>query len=208
MLGQTQGSDYLSIQQFSLRHQESMHHAGCCCPQYPTYQEFDDPQLLLESLTAVKQESERQSTPLRERIATVDALLEDQQGQLSRLLDLYLAGDFEKNVLVDRRNRLDTTIASLERERSDLAGILENRTMSDDKIKRILAFANNQKTKVELATRNFETRRELIEELDVRATLVREENEIAIYASCVLGEEKLRAASTTTIGLRRSQFYD
>lgn len=164
---------------------------------------FDDPQLLLESLTVVKQESERQSTPLRERIATVDALLEDQQGQLSRLLDLYLTGDFEKNVLVDRRSRLDTTIASLERERSDLAGILENRTMSDDKIKRILAFANNQKTKVELATRNFETRRELIEELDVKATLVREKDEVIVYASCVLGEEKLRAASTTTIGLRR-----
>jgi hypothetical protein len=40
----------------------------------------------------------------------------------------------------------------------------------------------------------------MIEELDARATLVWENNEVVVYATCILGEETLRPASATTSG--------
>ena len=163
---------------------------------------LSDPSLLSESLTAVQTEAERESTPIRDRIMVIDNLLADHQRQLKRLLDLYLAGEFEREVLTDRKNRLESTLAALERERANLAATLEKQLVSDARIQSILAFANNQKEKVELATRDFTTRRALIAELDVRASLVREGGEVVIYASCVLGEKRLCAEATIKSGTR------
>jgi hypothetical protein len=44
--------------------------------------------------------------------------------------------------------------------------------------------------------------------LDVRASLVREEGEVVIYASCVLGEKRLCAEATIKSGTRRPTPYD
>jgi hypothetical protein len=37
---------------------------------------------------------------------------------MQRLLDLYLSGEFEKDILIDRKITLERTIAELEKERS------------------------------------------------------------------------------------------
>jgi hypothetical protein len=59
---------------------------------------------------------------------------------LERLLDLYLSGDFAKEMLTDRKARLETTIAALEKERADLVITLESRTISDAQILTIEKF--------------------------------------------------------------------
>ena len=87
--------------------------------------------------------------------------------------------------------RIESVIEAIEREREKLAAMLEKQSLSDERIKRIMAFAEKQADKVELASRDFATRRALIDELDVRASLVWENKEPAIYAQCVLGEERL-----------------
>ena len=44
---------------------------------------------------------------------------------LERALDLYLAGDFPKEMLIDRQARLEKTISGLEHERAGLAAHLK-----------------------------------------------------------------------------------
>jgi site-specific DNA recombinase len=167
-----------------------------------------DPQALNESLDAVQALCEREAAPVRERIAAIDGLADDHRRQLKRLLDLYLSGEFERDMLTDRKARLEATIAALESERAKLAAMLEKKIISDARRRAILAFANNQKEKVELATRHFEIRRTLIQELEVKATLTREAGQEVVYVSCVLGEERLCAESLTLSGTRRKTPYE
>jgi hypothetical protein len=167
-----------------------------------------EPDILRESTEALQELSQQETAPIRERIALIDHLIADNRRQLTRLLDLYLGGEFERDALTDRKTRLESTIMALEQENANLIATLEQKHLSDERIKAVCAFANNQQIKVELATRDFSTRRELIEALNVRATLVRENGEVVIYASCVLGEKRFSAESNTTSGTRRNIRYE
>ncbi len=167
-----------------------------------------NPDLLYQSLANVQAEVETSTAPIRERIGVMDDLLSEHRRQQGRLLDLYLSGEFDRDMLADRKSRYESTIAALEKERANLVSSLDTKRISDERIQKILTFANNQQTKVELATRSFAARRMMIEELDVKVSLVRESGEAIIYASCVLGEERLRAETVTMSGLRRLILYD
>jgi len=57
--------------------------------------------------------------------------LDDNQGQLTRLLDLYLAGDFVREVLTERRTRLEENISNLRKEHSDISSHLNQLVVSD-----------------------------------------------------------------------------
>jgi hypothetical protein len=161
---------------------------------------LSDPDSLFEALTAYQADCERNSAPIRDRMKVLDGLLEENKEQLNRLLDLYLSGGFKRDLLTDRKNRIEATIQSLEREHETLASRLANQTLSDERLRRIMAFAERQADKVELASQDFDVRRAMIEELDVRATVVRENEEIVAYATCILGEEALRIPAHTTSG--------
>jgi hypothetical protein len=51
---------------------------------------------------------------LYDRLAIIDQQAEDHQRQLNKLLDLYLNGDFPKDMLQERKSRLEETIIKLE----------------------------------------------------------------------------------------------
>ena len=81
---------------------------------------LSDPLLLQEGLDVYKQEQENEIRPFRQRLEVVDELLASNTVQLERLLDLFLAGDFQKEILIERKARLEETIRSLEREQAYL----------------------------------------------------------------------------------------
>ncbi|HJS20388.1 MAG TPA: hypothetical protein VJ785_16690 [Anaerolineales bacterium] len=81
---------------------------------------MSDPLLLQEGLDVYKQEQENEIRPFRQRLEVVDELLASNTVQLERLLDLFLAGDFQKEILIERKARLEETIRSLEREQAYL----------------------------------------------------------------------------------------
>jgi hypothetical protein len=161
---------------------------------------LSDPIALQESITAFQSDCEREAAPLTERIVVIDSLLKDNRQQMTRLLDLYLRSEFEMDALTDRKKRLETTIQALSQERDSLTARLKAQTLSDERMQRILAFADRQSEKVQLAANDFAIRRSLIEELDAKGTVVWENDEMVIYARCILGEETLRAPSITTSG--------
>jgi transposase len=85
-----------------------------------TQQLILDPARLAAGYADYSAELSRQNAPLLKRCALIDGLLSEQRSQLERLLDLYLAGTFDRQHLTDRKVRLEKTIESLEVERNAL----------------------------------------------------------------------------------------
>jgi site-specific DNA recombinase len=143
-------------------------------------------------------EREKRNKPLRERLVVIDDLLADNRCQLERLLDLYLSGDFPRDVLTERQERLRKTIAALGRERAGLTSQLMAQTLTDEQVQTITEFARKVALGLEEADASFEARRRVVELLDVQAELAVEEGQKVLYARCVLGEDVLCIASTSS----------
>jgi len=103
---------------------------------------------------------------------------------LNRLLDLYLEGGFPKEVLSDRKLRLEEMLVSLRKERSDLASHVQNVTLSDDQLGVIEAFC--AKIRKGLDQADFNARRQIIELLDVRGRFAYENGQKVLYLKCLI----------------------
>jgi hypothetical protein len=117
---------------------------------------------------------------------------------MEKLLDLYLSGGFPEEVLTERKERLETTIDALGRERVELVAQLEAQALSDGQIETILSFAQKTAGGLELAEQDFDARRCIIELLDVKATLAMEDSQKIVHASCVVGKMVLSIVSNNT----------
>ena len=148
------------------------------------------PEALENGLDEAGEEREKASTPIRARIDVVDGLLADNQRQLDRLLDLYLAGDLSREALTDRKARLEATILSLEKERIGLIAHLEQQILSAEQIQSIREFAAQVRQNLDAMSSDPDAKRRLIESLDVRAVLSMQDGQAIVHASCVLYPEE------------------
>jgi len=151
-------------------------------------------------LWEVHQEREQENTPIRDRLAVVDDLLADNRAQLKRLLDLYLSGDFPKEVLTERRSRLEDTVSSLEKERAGLAACLEACVLSIEQIQTIQDFAAKVGKNLEAMDDDYDAKRGLIEMLNVQVTLVVENGDKVVYGRCIVGEDSWDLSNITKTG--------
>jgi site-specific DNA recombinase len=159
---------------------------------------LSEPDLVEEGFEQYEAAQAQAAEPVLGRIKTLDTLIADNRAQLARLLDLYLAGDFEKDLLTDRKQRLEETIHALEKERDAMAGRLAGVTLTDRQKRDIRAFAAKAGKGLSVADRSFAARRKLVELLDVTATLALEDGQKVAYARCVLGERAFGIVSGNT----------
>lgn len=82
-------------------------------------------------MDGVQNELQQTNQALLDRI---DDQIKDQQKQLDKLLDLYLGGEFPKEMLTERKSRLEQMLANLSKEQNDLAGHIRKVTMIDDQL--------------------------------------------------------------------------
>lgn len=61
-----------------------------------------------------------QNEPVLQQLELAKELLSEHQEKLDRLLDLYLAGDIDREMLIDRKKRLENIVTSLKKEHDDL----------------------------------------------------------------------------------------
>ena len=160
-----------------------------------------DPRQLEIGLQEYQMRREEDIVPLRERADIISQLIDNNQEQLNRLVDLYLSGQFDKEILWERKNRLETTIAGLEAEQKSIINELEGRTLTEEQVLSIIEFA--QEIAPRMDTDNFDKKRELIELLDVTAELNVENGEKIAIVRCFLGEKVLRVASKKS-GIRET----
>lgn len=161
---------------------------------------LSDPAKLAEGLTAYKSEQDRETAPLRDRLTVVDKLITDNQLQLDRLLDLYLSGEFPKDALLERQVRLTDTISALEREQEELTSQLRAQSLTEGELQSVYDFAVQVAEGLTAADDDFETRRRIIELLDVRATLAIEEGDKIVYLRCRFGDGSSLSVVTTNTG--------
>lgn len=148
---------------------------------------LSDPSELQKGLDEYKNKQESELAPLRQKLDVLDDLLNENHLQLDRLLDLYLIGDFPKEMLTERKARLEETIASLEHERETIMRRLEN-TVTPEQEEAIKKLATKIGQGLLIASDRFEVRRQIIELLDVRVVLSKEDGKKFASVSCVLDD--------------------
>ena len=57
---------------------------------------------------------------LFDRLAIIDSQLREYQRQLEKVLDLYISGEFPKEILTERKSRLEEATINLLKEHNDL----------------------------------------------------------------------------------------
>lgn len=153
-----------------------------------------NPRNLALGLREQQAERRRAARPLWERLDIIDDQMVEHQQQLDKLLDLYLGGDFPKEMLTERKVRLEQTLASLMQERENLEEQLSANEITDEQIATIEEFASC--IAEGLQDLAFKDKRRVINLLDVQGTLTIEEGQKVVYVRCTVGEKTLDIAST------------
>jgi len=153
------------------------------------------PERFTEGLEAFLIKLDQDNAPLRERLRVVGDLLEKNQAQLQRLLDLYLAGDFPREVLKERKSELETTIEALLTEKDALDASLTEQSVTREQIVNLQAFVAEVAEGLAAAEDDFEARQRIVDMLRLEATLTVEDDEKVVYVRCMLGEAMLSLSS-------------
>jgi site-specific DNA recombinase len=159
-----------------------------------------DSNALQVGLEEYQAERERELRPIQERLGVVEDLLAENRRQLERLLELYLSSDFPKELLTERKTRLEMTIAAVEKERLSLGAHLAARTLTNKQIQSLQEFAAEVAQGLKVAEGDFDTRQRIVAMLDVQAILTMEDGKKVAYARCMLGERVLPVATITICG--------
>ncbi|MBN1813041.1 MAG: recombinase family protein [Anaerolineae bacterium] len=149
---------------------------------------LQDPKKLAEKLEVYRTERKKVNAPILAQIETINDLLREHKEQLERLIDLYLSGTVDKNMLVERKKRLENTIAKLEIERGGMEARLQA-ILSDDQICEVATFGERLSAGLEGADEDFAERCRIVELLDVRAVLVVENGDKVVYPTFILCKE-------------------
>jgi len=163
------------------------------------------PENIAAGLQGMQDETVRANQALYERLDMIQQRIEESERQLQKLLDLYLNDDFPREVLQERKSRLEETISNLRHEQAELSHHLQATVLSDEQIEDIEAFCAQVREGLENAT--FEQKRQLIDMLDVRGKLAIENDEKVVYVKCFLGQQLLSVARTSpslNIGVTRT----
>ncbi len=166
-----------------------------------------NPVVLEDGLAEYQQGREQFSAPIRDRLIVLEDLWQDEKTQLDRVLDLYISGDIPRELLVDKKQRLGSTITALEKERDELNIDLETETLSENEIQQIREFAAQIAEGLEPGDETFEGRRRVIELLDVGAFLTVENGRKFIDIWCFLGRKKLSVEVSTSQNVARAIGY-
>ena len=155
---------------------------------------LEDPENLREGLRGLQEETRRQNRALYDRLDLIKEQLDNTLQQQEKLLDLYLAGAFSKDILLERKQRLETTIANLRKEHEQLTAHLGSISYSDQDITIIEEFCAHIQENLDYAS--FEGKRRILEILDVHGTLAVENDQKVLYASCLISPQPVSLVLT------------
>ena len=161
-----------------------------------------NPELLEEGMADYQAENEVKNERLIERIGIIDELLADNYAQLNRILDLYLEGGFPKEMLVEKKTRLEQTVRALESEKVDLQDFIEKKTLTPEQYRDIQEFSRKILEGINLLSCDFRTRRQIIELLDIQVTCLADDNgKKFVNLKCILGADQYGLSTNTRCGV-------
>jgi len=152
------------------------------------------PERLADGLRGEKLAADRANRGIQDRLQLIVTSLADTHEQLAKLLDLYLGGNFPKELLSGRRAQLEKRVADLEYERQALQAHLSQEAWTDDKIQAVEAAVREISEGLDSAT--FDDKRRYFDLLDVRGTYAIEDGAKVVYVKCRLGSQRLSVVPT------------
>jgi hypothetical protein len=165
------------------------------------------PGVLEHGLAEYQEGREQFCAPIRDRLIVLEDLWQGSKSQLDRVLDLYISGQVQRELLIDKKQQLEATLAALDKERDELNLNLESEALSDSEIRQIVEFAAQIAEGLEPGNESFEDRRRIIELLDVRASFTVEDNQKYVDVWCFLGRNKLSIENPTSQNGGRARSY-
>src|SRR5690606_816254 len=97
----------------------------------------------------IQHQGYKQHHSLFDRLSIIEQQINDQQTQLAKLLDLYISGEFPKELLQERKTRLEDTLTKLKVEQAGLSEHIRKVTLSDEQRRDIVAFCNEIRPRLE-----------------------------------------------------------
>jgi site-specific DNA recombinase len=158
---------------------------------------IEDTDNLRDGLQESQTQLEQEHRTLFERLSIIDEQIQEYQMQLDRLLDLYLSGEFPKEVLTEHRNRLEEMLSNLRNEQKDLSAYIQNVSITDAQLSYIEAFAAKIRDGIDVA--DFYAKRQIIELLDIRGKIAVENGEKVIYLKCLIDPTEYQEFSEVKI---------
>ena len=146
-----------------------------------------EPDKLQEGIRRYAGEREQVNAPIRQQVGIVHDLIREHEEKLARLLDLYLAGEFDRALLADKKQQLERVIGDLTKRRDDLQRQL-GRQLSPADIEGIQTLVSKVGAKIEAAEQDFEFQRRILNKLGVVVTFAFENGERVLYLSGEIGE--------------------
>jgi site-specific DNA recombinase len=149
-----------------------------------------DPKRLEIGLQTYKADLEGANAPIRTELKTVERLLEEEKKKLQKLLDLYLADELSKEMLLNRKVHLEAVVSRLEARKAELESQVSVAGLTDEEFQDILDYAKAMSEELTEAD-SFETRQRVVDLLDVTALLSVDGDTKVIDVRCVLDRAKL-----------------
>jgi hypothetical protein len=137
--------------------------------------------VIIDALQQEAHEHEAATAIIRDRLEIAENQLKNFISQRERLLNLYLHGDFPKDLLDEKMAEIKQTIGKFETEAVSLRDQLNRTTPSTTDIENIKKFC--EEVQGGLDEFSFEDKQMIIESLNVTAMVTRDENGIRLALS-------------------------
>lgn len=148
---------------------------------------IEDPSNITQGLRNMQSEVLSANARVIERVEIINQQLEDLNNQQTKLLDLFLNGDFSKPLIDERKNKIDQACRKLMDERNDLNSRLNLSVVDDTQLSEIEEYCSEIRDKLEDAT--FASKRRLIEMFDVHGKLIVENDQKFVEVTCLLTQQ-------------------
>ncbi len=142
---------------------------------------LQSPDVVIDALQQEAHEHEDAITIIRDRLEIAEKQLDNLISQRERLLNLYLNGDFPKDLLDEKMAEIKQTIGKFDTEVASLQDQLNRSTPNPTDIDTIKKFCEQVRGGLEEFT--FEDKQMIIELLNVTAIVMRDENGIRLALS-------------------------
>ncbi len=149
---------------------------------------IEKPENITNGLRNMQIETQSSNSRLYERMEIIDQQLKDFDLQQKKLLDLFLSGEFSQEMITEKKTRIDLNIRRLLDEKNELNSHLTSGILGNEQIAEVEASFAEIRDKLENAS--FQSKRHLIEMLDVHGKLIIEENRKVIYITCLLQQQQ------------------
>ena len=156
-----------------------------------------DPTSLAEGLKTQQWFSEQANARVQTKLDILDEQIKSNNSKLDKLIDLAIEGDFPRDKITKRRQEIETSLTELEKEKQSLISELQTDTVSDEKILELEEFVDVVRQGIQVA--DFETKRRIIDLLDVRGKLAIENEEKVVHVICKLEKQQRSLVQTSPL---------